>query len=139
MKSKLFKSAFPSITLFLAVVVGATCSTRAQEQTKLHHHYQLIDLGTFGGPQSYFNALDLTDVFVFPTVFYNIAQVRNPRGVFLGFADTSTPDPYPSFCYNMCRIALSHTPSNGETAIGSTWGRFLVALAVRPSGSTRTD
>jgi probable HAF family extracellular repeat protein len=64
-----------------------------------HRHYKLVDLGAFGGPQSYFNSLNLTDVFGFGTVFYNLAQIRSPQGVFVGFADTSTPDPYPAFCY----------------------------------------
>jgi len=64
-----------------------------------HHHYKVVDMGTFGGPSSYFNSLNLTDAFYFPTVFYNIAQVHNANGTFVGFADTATPDPYPSFCY----------------------------------------
>lgn len=64
-----------------------------------HHHYKLIDMGTFGGPQSYFNSINLTDAFNFPTVFYNIAQVHNGKGTFVGFADTSTSDPNPAFCY----------------------------------------
>jgi probable HAF family extracellular repeat protein len=64
-----------------------------------HHHYQVIDIGTFGGPSSYFNDLSLTDVFGFPTAFYGIAQVLNKQGILVGFADTSTPDPYPAFCF----------------------------------------
>ena len=70
----------------------------AQEQAK-QRHYKLVDMGTFGGPQSYFNSLNLTDTFGFGTVFYNLAQVRNSQGVFVGFADTNAPDPYPAFCY----------------------------------------
>ena len=79
-----------------------------------HHHYQLIDIGTFGGPQSYYNSLNLTDVFGFPTVFYNIARVRNSSGVFVGFADTSLPDPFPGFCYlPECFVAHSFQWNNG--------------------------
>jgi probable HAF family extracellular repeat protein len=51
-----------------------------------HHHYHLIDLGTFGGPTSYFsNGAD---------------GILNSRGTAVGWSDTSTPDPYPGFCFN---------------------------------------
>lgn len=67
-----------------------------------HHHYKLIDLGTFGGPQSYFDDLHLTDIEGFNTVFYNFSQILNSKGVLVGFADTPTPDlnsANPIFCY----------------------------------------
>jgi probable HAF family extracellular repeat protein len=51
-----------------------------------HHHYQLIDLGTFGGPASYFsNGAD---------------GILNNQGAAVGWADTPTPDPFPSFCFD---------------------------------------
>jgi probable HAF family extracellular repeat protein len=71
----------------------------AQQSSTKHYHYQLIDMGTLGGPSSYFNSLFLTDVFGFPSMAYGISKVRNPRGTFVGFADTPVPDPFPSFCY----------------------------------------
>src|ERR1700688_1002682 len=95
MKRK-FSTWTTAISLLAAVVIPVCLA--AQEQAK-HRHYKLIDMGTFGGPQSYFNSLNLTDAFGFGTVFYNLAQVRNSQGVFVGFADTNTPDPYPAFCY----------------------------------------
>jgi probable HAF family extracellular repeat protein len=85
--------------LAIPILLAAQDQEEKKEQNAQHHHYKLIDMGTFGGPSSYFNSLFLTDAFLFPTVFYNIAQVRNRRGTFVGFADTSTPDPYPAFCY----------------------------------------
>jgi len=91
-----------AITLFAALAIPVRLAAQdKQEHNKKHkhHHYQVIDIGTFGGPQSYFNSLNLTDVFGFGTVFYNLAQVRNAQGVFVGFADTNAPDPYPAFCY----------------------------------------
>lgn len=60
----------------------------AQVQEKPQVHYRLIDMGTFGGPASYVNIPD------------GYARVLNDRGVVAGSADTSTPDPYPSFCFN---------------------------------------
>jgi probable HAF family extracellular repeat protein len=54
-----------------------------------HHHYKLIDMGTFGGPKSYVNI---------PLSSY--APVLNNRGVVTGWADTSTSDPFPDFCFN---------------------------------------
>ena len=60
----------------------------AQEQEKPQIHYRLIDIGTLGGPASYVNIPDA------------YAQVLNNRGMVAGSADTSTPDPYQSFCFN---------------------------------------
>ncbi|HVO81049.1 MAG TPA: hypothetical protein VMT28_09970 [Terriglobales bacterium] len=69
----------------------------AQEQsatppdTQHHSRYRLIDLGTFGGPQSYLN--DENDG-------NNSATVLNNRGAIAGWADTPTPDPFPAFCFD---------------------------------------
>jgi hypothetical protein len=109
--------------LFAALAIPA--SLAAQDNRKpgnkdRHHHYKLIDLGTFGGPSSYFNSLHLTVVFGFGTVFYNLAQISSPQGVFVGFADTSTPDPYPAFCYTPdCFVAHAFQLHEGvETDLG---------------------
>ena len=50
-----------------------------------HHHYKLIDIGTFGGPKSQFNV---------PS-----SRGLNNRGIATGVADTSVPDPN---CPNNC-------------------------------------
>jgi probable HAF family extracellular repeat protein len=53
--------------------------------------YKLIDMGTFGGPQSFFN--DGNDG-------NNSVTVLNNRGVIAGWADTALPDPFPGFCFD---------------------------------------
>jgi len=76
----------PKAVVF-AVIALLTVATpvllAAQEKDKQHHphqyhHYQLIDVGTFGGPNS---------------SFAQGSPVLNNSGVAVGSADTSTPDP----------------------------------------------
>ena len=73
-------SAVLSATLGLA---GLTAHAQSNGQAtpdhaRSHHHYQLIDLGTFGGPNS-----SLPDSI----------ESLNPSGVVTGAADTSFLDP----------------------------------------------
>ncbi len=56
---------------------------------------KLIDLGTFGGAQSYVNIPD-----------GSYAQVLNNSGTVAGWADTSVLDPYPDVCFDEdCLVA----------------------------------
>src|SRR5262249_41510348 len=64
--------------------LGST-KTNSHTGKQEHAHYKLIDLGTFGGPNSYYN---------FST------HVINNHGVVAGYADTPMPDPFPDFCFN---------------------------------------
>ena len=75
-----------AMTLFVALAIPVPLTAQGnQNHTHRHHHYKLVDLRTFGGPQSYVNG----------------AQVLNDRGTVAGWADTSTPDPYyPNVCFN---------------------------------------
>ena len=71
--------------------------------TDTSHPVQTVDLGTFGGPQSYVNIPDL---------WYG--RVLNNRGVVAGLADTSTPDPFPDFCWvEDCFVAHAFRSKNG--------------------------
>ena len=95
-----------SATVLLAAV---TTSTRLISQNNpagsdhKHHHYKLIDLGTFGGPQSYVTSPDLT-----------LEADVNNHGVLTGWADTSTPDPFPNFCFDEdCFVAHAFQWKNG--------------------------
>jgi len=52
-----------------------------------HHHYKLIDIGTFGGPSSFFNAT------------FNSVPALNNRGLAVGDSATSTPTPPNGGCF----------------------------------------
>jgi probable HAF family extracellular repeat protein len=95
----------------------ADSETGSEAPARQHHHYKLIDIGTFGGPRSYFNDLNLTDAFGFNTAFYAFADILNRAGTLVGFADTPTPDPYaanPNFCYVLdCFITHAYAWRNG--------------------------
>ena len=102
MKSK----AFPGIAvvvLLAALAIPAGLAAQGNGAgNSLHRRYRLIDLGTFGGPQSYVN------------IPINYAQVLNDRGTVAGWADTSVPDPYPDFCFDPdCLIANAFRTQDG--------------------------
>src|SRR5260370_12499161 len=63
------------LTFSLIAGLGTGRGTAAQIQ-KQHHHYKLVDLGTFGGPASYVN-------FSFNTL--------NNQGTVVGNAETTIP------------------------------------------------
>ena len=86
----------------LAIPVGLMAED-GQHPGHHHHHYKLVDMGTFGGPQSYA---------VYPD-FTSEADVNN-LGEFAGWADTKTPDPYPDFCFDQdCFVAHAFQWKNG--------------------------
>ncbi len=83
-----------SATYTITIGAAAAASLAAEALSTLdsstsHHHYKLIDMGTFGGPASYFSGAGTG------------ARVLNNRGTVAGYADTSTPDFYgPPNCWN---------------------------------------
>jgi probable HAF family extracellular repeat protein len=68
----------------LAMPVGMVAQDNpSQDHKSKHHQYKLIDLGTFGGPNSSFPSLN---------------HILTKHGAAAGGADTSVPDPeYPNF------------------------------------------
>jgi probable HAF family extracellular repeat protein len=73
----------------LAVITPVSLAAKDKAKQNHHHkyhHYQLIDLGTFGGPNSGVNI----------EPFQNVI---NSKGTVVGGADTSIPSPEPG-CYN---------------------------------------
>jgi len=85
-----------SVLLFLSICgLGGTLAMprrvlaqtgAAPNQAATHHHYKLIDLGTFGGPNSGVN-------------IEPIQHVINNAGTVAGYSDTSMLTPEPA-CYN---------------------------------------
>jgi probable HAF family extracellular repeat protein len=84
------------MTLFAALAFPLQLAAQEQQQKKEHTRYKLIDLGTFGGPASYFSGGGIGNL------------VLNNRGIVAGYADTSAPDPYAPNCFN-ADCFLSHT------------------------------
>jgi probable HAF family extracellular repeat protein len=79
------KLTIAAVALSAALAISLQLAAQDTHDHQPHHHYQLIDLGTFGGPQAF-----TQDQLPFLT----------NRGVVAGWADTSTPDPnYPNSCF----------------------------------------
>ena len=75
-----------ALALFTALAIPFRLDAQEQQwrEPKKDHRYKLIDLGTLGGPQSF--------------SFFGDAKPMNNRGMAMGQADTSVPDPnYPNF------------------------------------------
>jgi probable HAF family extracellular repeat protein len=77
----------------------------------MHHHYKLVDIGTFGGPQSY-----LIDT----GILVNGAALNN-NGALTGYADTSIADPVPAAClFQDCFVSYAFRWQDGVmTKLGS--------------------
>lgn len=87
MKSRIL-TCLTAMTLFAALAVPMRLAAQdgtAQANKPKHHHYKLVDLGTFGGPNSGVFLLDG-------------GQILNSQGTVAECAETTTADPdYPNF------------------------------------------
>jgi probable HAF family extracellular repeat protein len=92
MKSKVLTS-LTTMALF-AVLSASAQSTQNHKIYPKRYRYQLIDMGTFGGPSSY---LATTNGVTGPGA---VNQVLNNQGTVVGWGDTSTLDPYAPNCFN---------------------------------------
>jgi probable HAF family extracellular repeat protein len=67
-----------------------------------HHHYKLIDIGTFGGPSG--------------GIVNPSSLGLNNRGMMVGASDTAAADPYaPGMCFADCYVIRSFLWSNGKS------------------------
>src|SRR6266566_310552 len=89
-----------------------------------HTRYKLIDIGTFGGPASYF-----TDPGIGPG-----SQVLSNRGMLAGKADTSTPDSSSNNCPPICFD--THVFRWDKVSL-PIWERFQAAITAMSAGSMR--
>jgi probable HAF family extracellular repeat protein len=99
MKRKL-RSSVSTVILLAALTIPLQLTAQDhtnRSQTK-HYQYKLIDIGTFGGPESHFNPGSGND-------FLPFASVLNNTGTVAGFADTATQDPFQPFCFWNCVAA----------------------------------
>jgi probable HAF family extracellular repeat protein len=100
MRHKTWSSA-NAVTLFcmLAMSVGVAAQDVAtQEKTTKHHHYKLIDVGTFGGHDSQFSTPSSVGI--------------NNQGTAAGVADTPVPDPN---CFFDCYVDHAFLWKDGVT------------------------
>ncbi len=95
MKSNVWRLITATI-LLATLAVPAGLAQNTHHHSARHPHYKLIDIGTFGGPQSYI-----------PFYIGFSISILDKQGVLIGSADTSLPDPFPNFCFTDCFV--SHT------------------------------
>jgi len=85
MKSRMLPCITAATLLFTAMAMPNGMEAQAvQNQSTEHVRYKLIDLGTFGGPNSYVNGPSVPDF--------------SSQGTYVGDADTSTLDPDGGYC-----------------------------------------
>ena len=84
----------------LTIVVSLLTLALSVPANAQHRHYKFIDLGTFGGPASYFsNGID---------------GILNNHDTAVGWADTLTADAFTIFCYNIdCFVSRAFFVQNG--------------------------
>ena len=100
--------------LSLCAALTAPVVSLAQEHNAKPSHYVVKDMGTFGGPNSFF--------FSSPVV-----ESVNNRGTVVGGADTGLPDPYAPNCFNPpdCHILHALKWKNGVlTDLGTLPGGY---------------
>lgn len=131
-------SATYTITINAAAAANQATETLATlDPSTSHHHYKLIDTGTFGGPNVNFVTQGVG------------SQVLNSRGVMTGSADTSIPDSNAPNCLNRdCFISHAFKWQNGLLTdlealpgLNSSFGSWISAngLIAGESGNGRTD
>jgi len=98
------------IAIAFFAVLAIPLQSAAQEHSgahKRHPRYKLVDLGTFGGPESFLYGWDHS----------HFAHVFNNEGTLTGWAETPERDPSsdPNFCWDLdCFVAHAYRWQNGR-------------------------
>ena len=102
----------------LAIPVGMPAQDNQSPDHK-HHQYKLIDIGTLGGPASYYSAAGFG------------SQVLNDQGTVAGYGDTSMPDPYAPNCWDEdCYLGRAFRWQKGVlTDLGALPGGYNSAVS----------
>jgi probable HAF family extracellular repeat protein len=107
----------------LLTTMATSTSLAAPEEAK-HHHYKLIDVGTFGGPLS--------------GTENPASRALNNRGMSVGLADTASADPFAPYCFYDCYVDLGFWQDKGAvTPLGplpSGAGLSSFAYAINDRG-----
>jgi len=130
MKSR-FSTSVLGLTVLIALAIPVSLTAEKTHHHKFHH-YKLIEIGTFGGPSSYFNNF-------YAGPFFDSGTVFNKRGIFAGWADTPTPDPFPSFCFNSdCYVSHAFQWQDGTLSDLGTLadGWSSTAIWINDTGQT---
>jgi probable HAF family extracellular repeat protein len=133
------KRKISAIGVFLLGLMTVPIQLSAQDPEREHHRpkhhtYKMIDLGTFGGPNSNISNPSAKDL--------------NNRGSIQGWADTPVPDPFAPNCFNAPDCFVSHAferrhgvvtdlgvlPGGGSSAAGWINERGVV-VGVSQNGS----
>jgi probable HAF family extracellular repeat protein len=96
-----------ALALFVALALPLQLAAQEKAQQNHHHqyhHYQLVDPGTFGGPNSSY-------LQGFPE-----GRLLNNNGTAVGSADTPTPDPYCVSFNSDCYVGPGFKWQNGVTS-----------------------
>ncbi|HXJ88280.1 MAG TPA: hypothetical protein VMS18_15775 [Candidatus Binatia bacterium] len=101
---------YSAIAVVAITLTMGPLRTMAQEHSlEQHQRYRIVEIGTFGGPWS----------------GYNASAIANRRGTVVGAADTDSPDPYFPNCWNFdCFVTHAWEWDEGN----------LVDLGVLPNG-----
>jgi probable HAF family extracellular repeat protein len=91
------------VAALAAPLLSSAQSTSTKQYSTKHHHYKLIEMGTFGGPTS---SIDRTG----SPPFNSYNKVITRSGEVLGSGDTLIPDPS---CFAGCVVNYAFVSQNG--------------------------
>lgn len=94
MKSRTYTLTIALCVLTCVVMQVATAQETQSQTQDQHHQYKLVDIGTLGGPSSYYSVQGIG------------SRILNYQGTVASYGDTSAPDPYFPNCFDSdCYLA----------------------------------